>query len=174
MKFDSIYESSNAERLGNSIKFVKGKQPSISKGGTSKVYLTIEALTSGDSGVVSSEGVLCKENDVLMVMDGASSGRCFIGNDGYVGSTLARIDTNGINHTILFFALKKHEKEIAEHTTGSAIPHADKSFVSELFYPIVDTETASSFERLISLVVSKRKENLRLKALKTALLAKFY
>ncbi len=40
------------------------------------------------------KGIKANEYDILMVMDGASSGKLFYGKYGLVGSTLAKLDVN--------------------------------------------------------------------------------
>ncbi len=138
-------------------------------------YLIIDDLVSGNSTQYSSEGILCNEDDVLMVMDGASSGKVFTGNKGYVGSTLAKVSSNKVPESILYFGLRKFEDEIMKNTTGSAIPHTDKSFVSEL--QIVDDvheEEKKFFDNCLSMIRKLRKENTVLNAQKEILLHKYF
>lgn len=68
--------------------------------------------------------------DIIMVMDGASSGKLFYGKNGILSSTMAKFHVEDIYiKEIVFFFLKKIENEIMYHTTGSAIPHANKHFI---------------------------------------------
>lgn len=97
----------------NEIEFIKGKQASFdSCESNSKPYLTIDALCSGDISQTATSGIKCSENDLLMVMDGASSGKVFLGNEGYVGSTLAKIICSKIDSSILYFGLKNFKTSL--------------------------------------------------------------
>ena len=120
------------------IKFVKGKKPEFSDKG--REYLTIDELTGGDKEETSSSGIPCEETDILMVMDGASSGRVFTGRSGYVGSTLAKIESS-IPHVLLYLFLSSIEDTVTKNTSGSAIPHADKGFIGEFEMPMITDET---------------------------------
>ena len=52
--------------------------------------------------------------DILMVMDGASSGKLFYGKKGLVGSTLAKIDVKEDYIELVYQFLKINEKYITQ------------------------------------------------------------
>lgn len=128
--------------LNEIFSFTKGKKPKeiyeqYFQG--SKIYLTIDVLnrrsilyTSGD------KVVLAKKKDILMVMDGASSGTLYYGMDGIVGSTLSKIEpkNKGLTNDIIFYLLKLYENDIRSNLTGSAIPHTDKGYINNLKFAI--------------------------------------
>lgn len=126
--------------LKNICKFVKGRKPKeISEQYKSNFsnYLTIEVLSNQNHTYAYDEkGIIANEYDILMVMDGASSGKLFYGKQGLVGSTLAKIDVNNEYLEIIYQFLKFNEKYISDNTTGSAIPHTDKGLVLNLKCPI--------------------------------------
>lgn len=79
--------------------------------------------------------VLCEKNDVLMVMDGASSGQVYIGYEGFVGSTLAIFRVRSqieLSQYLLFDFLKCTFISISDNNVGSAIPHANKEFIKSM------------------------------------------
>ena len=55
-------------------------------------YLTIACLNSQELNYADKDKMLIADNDLLMVMDGASSGDVYYSDYGIVGSTLARVD----------------------------------------------------------------------------------
>lgn len=130
------------KELREIIKFIKGKKPkeiSDSKFENCKKYLTIDALNGNNTQfAINDKVVLADKKDILMVMDGASSGALYYGMDGVVGSTLAKISLSNqeINEDILYYFLKLNEPNIKAHLTGSAIPHTDKEFVNRLIITI--------------------------------------
>jgi type I restriction enzyme S subunit len=119
-------------------KFVKGKKPKIieeNKFEGSYKYLTIDVLNNNSFLYCTNEKVIeATSQNVLMVMDGASSGVTFFGQSGIVASTLAKLDlyNKKISNQFLYVLMKYYEEDIKSHTTGSAIPHTDKEYVYRL------------------------------------------
>ena len=172
----SIYlkENLNDEKslLFDKIQFIKGKKPTTFNDNGEK-YLTIEALENGNFTYTNDKKLIyCEENDILMVMDGASSGKVYIGHQGIVGSTLAKISTN-INPYYLYIFLKNNFKNISEHNTGSAIPHTNKDIVYNLKISnnIISNET---YEKLLNIRISLNNEINKLRILKNNYLKKFF
>jgi type I restriction enzyme S subunit len=132
-----IPEGWRVVRLGDLISFEKGRKPPVSYPSPCKGCLPV-VLIENFNGIVSSYALpkgmtIAQEKDVLMVMDGASSGRVETGHYGIVGSTLAKITLReglGVGTYFLYYTLKLLEPEIREHLTGTSIPHADKNWIS--------------------------------------------
>lgn len=171
--FDLESTKVGTEKLGRRIRFVKGKKPVLPNGNDSLPYLSIDALT-GQEPVCSSSGLLCGEDDVLMVMDGASSGKVFTGFRGYVGSTLAKVVTD-LPASMVYIFLYKHQSDSMDNTKGSAIPHADKGYIGELEIPMIsDPFVINKLSADLKLITLLRKENESLKQIKNALLKKYF
>lgn len=174
-KYEFLYKVYPKSAIGKRLKFIKGKQPKFVLKEDGKPYLVIDDLASNIHTQFSSEGLVCDENDVLMVMDGASSGKVFTGNKGYVGSTLAKLSSPQIKPSILYFGLSKFEEEIMKNTTGSAIPHTDKSFVSELrIVDDLDDKTTDFFNFCLNQICNLRTQNSLLYIQKEILLKKYF
>lgn len=174
-KYEFLYKAYPKLVIGKKLKFVKGKQPKFVSKEDGLPYLVIDDLVSNNYTQFSSEGLACDENDVLMVMDGASSGKVFTGNKGYVGSTLAKLSSPQIKSSILYFGLSKFEEEIMKNTTGSAIPHTDKSFVSELrIIDDLDGKTTDFFDFCLNQICNLRTQNSLLNIQKEILLQKYF
>ena len=174
-KYEFLYKAYPKSAIGKRLKFIKGKQPKFVSKEDGLPYLVIDDLASNIYTQFSSEGLACDENDVLMVMDGASSGKVFTGNKGYVGSTLAKLSSSQIKSSILYFGLSKFEEEIMKNTTGSAIPHTDKSFVSELqIIDDLDGKTTDFFDFCLNQICNLRTQNFLLNIQKEILLQKFF
>lgn len=174
-KYEFLYKVYPKSAIGKRLKFIKGKQPKFVSKEEGLPYLVIDDLASNIYTQFSSEGLACDENDVLMVMDGASSGKVFTGNKGYVGSTLAKLSSSQIKSSILYFGLSKFEEEIMKNTTGSAIPHTDKSFVCELqIIDDLDGKTTDFFDFCLNQICNLRTQNSLLNIQKEILLQKFF
>lgn len=174
-KYEFLYKTYPKSAIGKRLKFIKGKQPKFASKEDGEPYLIIDDLASNIHTQFSSKGLVCDENDVLMVMDGASSGKVFTGNKGYVGSTLAKLSSPQLKPSILYFGLSKFEEEIMKNTTGSAIPHTDKSFVSELrIVDDLDDKTTDFFNFCLNQICNLRTQNSLLNIQKEILLKKYF
>ncbi len=113
--------------------FVKGKKPKVTSEEFLDDYLPQILIDTFDGGKpcygFNDKVVLAAEDDLLMVMDGASSGRIEFGHSGIVGSTLALLKIENDIKSVVYFFLKQKESDIKANTTGSAIPHTDKERV---------------------------------------------
>ena len=135
-EYGEIPEKWNIINLKEICKFVKGKKPKIIEEKyfkDSKEYLTIDVLQGKEKLYCSKEKTIPIEKyDILMVMDGASSGELFYGKNGILGSTLAKIQVEEKYLEIIYKYLDYYNEEIKRNNTGSAIPHTDKGFVLNL------------------------------------------
>ncbi len=167
--------------LSDLMEFVKGKKPAAAsqtfEEGFSPIIL-IETFDTGKSAFASPNGMLeAQSQDVLMAMDGASSGRVETGFEGLVGSTLAKIvpKQEVPGSRFLYYTLKQLEPETREHLTGTSIPHADKGWIIRQTVGLPkDDKLVIRFEEFARLIRSRidlnRAESHTLAALRDALL----
>ena len=159
------------------IKFIKGKKPQDT-GTTKAAYLSIDAITSFQYENVYSDGmVTCFPFDVLMVMDGASSGTVFSHQSGVVSSTLAKIECKKEINDYLYWFLLSLKDTIKTRNTGSAIPHANKDYISSLKFDYdfaANASNATFLHSLRSKIVSMQEEIVKLRELKALYLKKFF
>ena len=159
------------------IKFIKGKKP-IENGSTSAPYLSIDAITSFRyESVYSDDMIMATPYDILMVMDGASSGTVFSHQSGVVSSTLAKIESKKEIKDYLYWFLLSLKDTIKTRNTGSAIPHANKDYISSLKFDYEFATNASNTTFLHSLrtkIVSLQEEIVKLRELKALYLKKFF
>jgi type I restriction enzyme S subunit len=178
-----IPEGWKVEKLKECIEFIKGKKPkTISEKhfNNSKPYLTIDVLNRNSvKYATDSNCILVNRSDILMVMDGASSGTLYYGMNGIVGSTLSKISINNknLNIDIVYYFLKANEHNIKMHLTGSAIPHTDKKFVKKLVMAVPKDKTR--LQHILKILADIRsnitvnnQQNARLKNIRNTLLPK--
>lgn len=163
--------------LNKVIIFVKGKKPKNIlhlKEKNYLKYLTIAGLNGQELNYADTEKMLIANQDLLMVMDGASSGDIYYSDYGIVGSTLSRLDIIDEKYIkeYIFFCLKKYNALIKSKNTGSAIPHTDKVFVGSLEIPKLDKNKQMQFKVLLEKVQDNLKENETLIQLRDTLLPK--
>ena len=167
----------NRESLQNIIKFTKGKKPSEvsynkEKGYTK--YLTIACLNNQEIIYADTLKTILTDKDILMVMDGASSGEVYYSDYGIVGSTLSKIEIINNNYIkeYIFFVLKKYSELIKSKITGSAIPHTDKAFVNTLELPIINFEEQEKYKNILDKIQHNFIENVNLSKIRDTLLPK--
>lgn len=173
----SFKKIKDRETLSNIIKFVKGKKPNnISKFKQERYekYLTIACLNLQELNYADKEKTVIADNDLLMVMDGASSGSVYYSDYGIVGSTLARLDITNNQYVseFIYFVLKYYNNLIQSKNTGSAIPHTDKVFVGTLEVPKINIEQQKVFEILLAKIQKNNQQNETLSQLRDTLLPK--
>lgn len=183
-----IIDSENGEKpkgwtfgvLRDYVRFIKGKKPQKISESYIEGYLPqilIDTFNAGKILYANSENtVACNEDDILMVMDGASSGRIEIGFSGVIGSTLAKIliVNDSIDSNYLYHFLLTKQQDIKDNTTGSAIPHADKSKISAMEITIPDKVILEKFSvisrNILGKILLNKKENKTLAELRDSLL----
>lgn len=165
--------------LRNLFTFVKGKKPDSTSETIVSGFIPQILINTLDGGKVifadSKNVILSNEEDLIMVMDGASSGRIEFGYSGIIGSTLSMLDFKKECRAILYFFLKSKEGEIRGSTTGSAIPHTDKEKIYQYLIALPSNKLGE-FENTLNFfrkkVISNRKSIQTLSALRDALLPK--
>lgn len=168
-------------QLGEISRFIKGKRPVelLDEPETPKLmeYITIDVLNEGIPRYASPDKlVISKSLDILVVMDGASSGAIYFGKEGIVGSTLSKLDVEDNFREVAYQFLKFYENEIKSHNTGSAIPHADKNFVLQMLLPIPDPQIlgkiSNIFTRIREKIILNNKMNAKIVRIRDNLLPK--
>jgi type I restriction enzyme S subunit len=179
-EFGEIPKEWEIGKIGDYIKFIKGKKPLEvfdTESENTLPQILIETLDTGKSMFAKPEKMtICEKEDLIMVLDGASSGRIEIGFRGILGSTLAIIKSNGINNNLLYQFLKFKEQDIRNNTTGAAIPHTDKSKIFEYTISLPTENIASNFssiqENISNMIFSNKSELKSLTHLRDTLLPK--
>lgn len=173
-----IPEGWEAFKLRDLFIFVKGKKP-VEVSETQREgflqQILIDSFENGKKFYADKQGmIVASDEDLLMVMDGASSGRIEFGITGIVGSTMSKLQLHRPIRSILYFYLKSKQEDIKDNTSGSAIPHTDKEKVYG--YEIAIPKNTEYFERiLLSFIKGVEKlnhENLSLKLQRDQLLTK--
>lgn len=130
------------ERLGDLVFYEKGKRPkTLSKQQNNEYkypyvnirgfeYKMFDEYSDGKS------GVMCSEDDFLLVWDGARSGLVGKGIQGLVGSTLVKINFPGIYNDYAYYYLKSKYYEINTNAKGTGIPHVNPDLLWNYRFPI--------------------------------------
>lgn len=134
--------------------FVKGKNPAeiqSSPGEDLLPYLTADVLRGAPAceWVLSNRSVVSGAGEVLMLMDGSNSGEVFRGPAGVVASTVAVIRTAREHQGIVYQYLRQMQEAIKWNNTGSAVPHANKDFITRMLVPIpLNEKTMTEFNSI--------------------------
>jgi len=162
---DEAEERREIALFSNYVQFIKGKKPNdavdIFVEGLFPQIL-IETFDTGKTLYSDPKNmIIANEYDILMVMDGASSGRIEIGYTGIVGSTIGLFKPvpDFDFPLFLFYFLKNNENHIKDNTTGSAIPHADKELILNLVMKYSNMEKVKDFETITERLFVKKQSN---------------
>ncbi len=154
----------NSEKFGDLVEFRKGRKPSNAFEVSIDGLIPQILIETFDTGITLYSDplkmIIAEDKDILMVMDGASSGRVEIGFNGIVGSTIGLFRPLAkFNYPLfLYYFLKTNEDFIKDNTTGSAIPHADKSLILDLDVEF-KLESVMIFEEIVSNYFRKKLKN---------------
>jgi type I restriction enzyme S subunit len=179
IKYQNNITTTKVSNLGDYVTFVKGKKP-LEIVCNLRPYLNIEGMESNAFEYKCANGMITSNKDeLLMVMDGASSGTIYSGFEGIVGSTLAKLVISPqILTPIIEQKIIEMNTKIKELNTGSAIPHANKEFISSITLQLdngYETEVLIEKLKLLKNKILKLKdENVLLNNLKSLYLKKFF
>lgn len=79
---------------------------------------------------------LCKKTDTLLVWDGARAGLSGTGAEGYIGSTIARIESNFTYPKYLYTFISSQYSYINSRAKGTGIPHVDPVVLGDIVFPL--------------------------------------
>ena len=109
-------------------------------------------------------GVFCQKQDVLIVWDGANSGIVGTGFEGFVGSTIAKLEINDVSeldNRYFFYFLKSKFDYLNNRTSGATIPHLDRNSLVSLLVPLPPLEQQKIIVSILEKAertIQKRKE----------------
>lgn len=129
-------------KLNSIVKFEKGKKPKIlidDFEDKAIPYVTIKYFQTKEADQYTFEtetNRLCKEDDILIVWDGARAGLIGTGVKGALGSTLCNIRFDDINKKFMYYYFLSKYDLINSNTKGTGIPHVDPSYLDTLVLSI--------------------------------------
>ena len=133
-------------RLGEVVKIIKGKKPRTLNESPSKnslPYLTAEYFRYGVPKQfvdieVEKDLPICKKEDVVLIWDGSKAGQVFTGLEGVLASTMVKIipTINNLDKLYLYCFLTTKFDYLNSQTTGSTIPHVNKTAFFNLPLPL--------------------------------------
>ena len=170
MELESLPEGWEIRSLGEVTNIIKGKKPKsiVNQKMEGYVpYILIESFNKVYSKFTNELSCpQCNRDDIIMVMDGASSGLIAIGLEGVIGSTLAAIKPKGmIDSDYLFYWLKSKYKILNKRISGSTIPHVDKNLLKSLKFPIPPLEEQKKIVEILQFadyLKERRREAIKL------------
>ena len=149
----------NMGKLSNKIKGKKPKKIEEGKFKNSIPYILIENFDSEEKTQYADKesSKICKENDVLMVWDGASAGDVSIGNKGSIGSTLAalRFKEEKLNPWYAYYFLIHSKNILASLLEGTGIPHVPKDLLNFFDFLIPPLPEQKKIAEILSTVDDK-------------------
>lgn len=107
---------------------------------TSNRFIQIDDLRNNDNIKITEDntGVLVTEKDVLIAWDGANAGTVGFGLNGYIGSTIARLEIirENVSTNYLGWFLRTKSIHLRDNSTGATIPHLSRVALESLKIPL--------------------------------------
>lgn len=177
-----IPEGWEVKKLKEIFEFKKGRKPKVLH---EKIkdnyipYLVKGVIDGSENPKFTNEGkiVIIDKLDTFMLMDGANSGNIYYGFKGALGSTFSLLETKDKKYDdILYWFLKTNEPIIKNQNTGSAIPHANKSFIYSMNIAVPDNSKNDKISKVLRdfrrKIIYNNEENKKLAEIRDALLPK--
>lgn len=128
------------EKFKDNFAVIKGKKPNLleEKTTNSAIYLSAEYCRTGNNiqyiDLTTTETkYICNKEDLLIIWDGSNSGEVFIGKDGVLSSTMAKLKiSNKFLSKYVFYYLKSKFEILNNNVTGAAIPHLSRNTLENL------------------------------------------
>jgi len=142
---------------GKTPKNIKGKYPYFSA-----KFLRGEENIIGKFG--QEAGVFVKEDDIVILWDGANSGEVFKGKSGVLASTMCRVEfDDSFNKGFLYLVLKAREDELKDSKSGTDDRHLDKDYFYSFPIQHPSIKEQSRIATILSwfddLIENKKKQN---------------
>jgi restriction endonuclease S subunit len=133
-------------KLKNIVSIKKGKKPSILiEQGEGMPYCTASYLRTGEiDQIVPVEAfksaVKISNEDILVLWDGSNAGEMLFGKDGFLASTMCKLEikNDSFIRDFVFHFLRFKANDIKRATVGSAIPHVDPGMIENVEIPKLD------------------------------------
>lgn len=150
IKMETNNEEWKSLKLKYFLNIQKGKNPlKFSGEAISLPYLSMDFLRGKNKPfyIFPQENLVeVKENDCLVLWDGANAGEIMKAKDGYLSSTMAvlRIKSDLLENSFFFYFLKSNESIFKKDANGTTIPHFDPTHLlhSSFLIPSLYTQTA--------------------------------
>lgn len=175
--------------LNDIIVLKKGKKPNSISNEPFDSCLPYVDIKSFETGIVDKytngeNCVKCSNEDLLIVCDGSRSGLVGKAIDGYVGSTLARIDilNSSIDKDYLYYFLQSKYVILNKNVKGTGTPHLKQDLLKsfEIYLPNLQTQKRivtqieESLTQLDSAVETLKKTKQQLEVYRQAVLRKHF
>jgi len=146
-------------RVREVVKIIKGKKPRTLNESPSKnslPYLTAEYFRYGVPKQfvdieVEKDLPVCKKEDVVLIWDGSKAGQVFTGLEGVLASTMVKIipTINNLDKLYLYCFLAAKFDYLNSQTTGSTIPHVNKTVFFNLPIPLPPLEEQQKIAQIL-------------------------
>ena len=145
--------------LGDALQIQKGKKPiGLGSKGENRLvpYINISAFETKQVEEYAPEQNVpcCQPSDTLLVWDGARAGLAGRGIGGFIGSTLARLTSDLVEPSFLYYFVHSNYGYLNTRTKGVGIPHIDPVVLAKIPFSLPptseQTRIVAKLEELLS------------------------
>jgi type I restriction enzyme S subunit len=160
-----IPEDWEVVRLGEVVKIIRGKKPkTLSESPTknSLPYLTADYFRNRIPNQfveieIEKNLQTCKKDDVILIWDGSKAGQVFTGLEGILASTMVKINPaiDKFDKAYLYYFLTTKFNYLNSQTTGSTIPHVNKTVFLNLLIPLPPLDEQQKIANILTTIDQK-------------------
>jgi type I restriction enzyme S subunit len=166
VKLGSYSEPWRTIRLGDIITCIKGNKPLKMASANNRnclPYLSTEYLRENKPNKFVYDlksTIIINDGDLILLWDGSNAGEFFLGKNGILSSTMAKMEIikEVYDNKFLFYILKQREQYLKGLTKGTGIPHVDGYVLNNLsipFPPILEQKKIAEILSTVDEAVEK-------------------
>ena len=124
------------KKLKYLVSFEKGKLPQETNlEGNGSPYIGASEMNGSAPKVFTTSAIpMCREDDILILWDGANAGLVSTNHKGAVSSTVCRVrKQSGDDSRYLYYCLKNAERYYRDKVSGTTIPHMSTDYLDDTF-----------------------------------------
>ena len=137
-----IPEGWDVERYKIRFKYIKGRIPKNleeANGEGYLPYLSMGYLRGNEEGILYANdpnSIKVSERDLLLLWDGSNAGEFVLGKNGYLSSTMVKLNIKNLNSNFSFYLCKSFEALLRDLTIGMGIPHVNGDTLENIRIPV--------------------------------------
>jgi len=141
-----IPEEWEVERYKIRFKYVKGRIPENLEETNEEghlPYLSMGYLRGNEEGILyanNPNSIRVSERDLLLLWDGSNAGEFVLGKNGYLSSTMVKLNFKNLNSNFSFYLCKSFEALLRDLTIGMGIPHVNGDTLGNIRIPLPNSE----------------------------------
>jgi len=174
-----IPEGWEVERYKIRFRYIKGKIPENleeTKEEGYLPYLSMEYLRGNQEGISYAndpKSIKVSEGNLLLLWDGSNAGEFVLGKNGYLSSTMVKLNVENINPKFSWYLCKSFESLLRDLTIGMGIPHVNGDVLGNIRIPIPNHKGQTAIANFLDQATPRIDKTIKLTEKKINLLEEY-